>query len=84
MGTSGRSDAEPATRDRLLAAAAELIREHGYAGTSLQMIADRLGFRKGAIYHHFRTRDEILAVFRVPPDKVLVFGDDHGQTTYRF
>ncbi len=23
------------------------------------------------------------AVFRVPPDKVLVFGDDHGQTTYR-
>jgi general stress protein 26 len=23
-------------------------------------------------------------VFRVPPDKVLVFGDDHGQTTFRF
>ena len=23
-------------------------------------------------------------VFRVPPSKVLVFGDDHGQTTYRF
>jgi nitroimidazol reductase NimA-like FMN-containing flavoprotein (pyridoxamine 5'-phosphate oxidase superfamily) len=24
------------------------------------------------------------AVFRVPPDKVLVFGDEHGQTAYRF
>src|SRR5262245_26484918 len=23
-------------------------------------------------------------VFRVPPDKVLVFGDEHGQPTYRF
>ncbi len=23
-------------------------------------------------------------VFRVAPDKVLVFGDEHGQTTYRF
>ena len=23
-------------------------------------------------------------VFRVPPDKVMVFGDEHGQTTYRF
>jgi pyridoxamine 5'-phosphate oxidase-like protein len=23
-------------------------------------------------------------VFRVPPDKVIVFGDEHGQTTYRF
>jgi len=22
-------------------------------------------------------------VFRVPPAKVMVFGDDHGQTTYR-
>ena len=22
-------------------------------------------------------------VFRVPPDKVIVFGDEHGQTTYR-
>ena len=23
-------------------------------------------------------------VFRVPPAKVLVFGDEHGQTAYRF
>ena len=23
-------------------------------------------------------------VFRVPPTKVLVFGDEHGQTAYRF
>jgi general stress protein 26 len=29
------------------------------------------------------TRDG-AAVFRVAPDKVLVFGDEHGQTTYRF
>jgi general stress protein 26 len=28
------------------------------------------------------TRDGAV-VFRVPPDKVLVFGDEHGQTTYR-
>jgi len=60
MGTAEHQQTEPATRERLLAAAAELIGRHGYAGTSLQMIADRLGFRKGAIYHHFRTRDEIL------------------------
>ena len=24
------------------------------------------------------------AVFRVAPSKVLVFGDEHGQTRYRF
>ena len=28
------------------------------------------------------TRDGAL-VFRVAPDKVLAFGDEHGQTTYR-
>jgi general stress protein 26 len=29
-------------------------------------------------------RGDGAMVFRVPPDKVLVFGDEHGQTTYRF
>ncbi len=28
--------------------------------------------------------DDGAVVFRVPPAKVLVFGDEHGQTTYRF
>ena len=27
---------------------------------SLQMIADELGFTKAAIYHHFRTREQLL------------------------
>ena len=29
-------------------------------------------------------RGDGAVVFRVAPDKVLVFGDEHGQTTYRF
>src|SRR4051794_14570037 len=29
-------------------------------------------------------RGDGAVVFRVPPSKVLVFGDEHGQTTYRF
>ena len=29
-------------------------------------------------------RGDGAMLFRVPPDKVLVFGDEHGQTTYRF
>ncbi|MCK5753751.1 MAG: helix-turn-helix transcriptional regulator, partial [Mycobacterium sp.] len=40
------------TRDRLTAAAVELFTRHSFAGTSLQMIADELGFTKAAIYHH--------------------------------
>jgi AcrR family transcriptional regulator len=48
------------TRERLIAAAVDLFNRHSYAGTSLQMIADELGFTKGAIYHHFRTREDLL------------------------
>ena len=52
----GRQD----TRQRLIDVAVELFIRHSYAGTSLQMIADELGFTKAAIYHHFRTREQLL------------------------
>jgi AcrR family transcriptional regulator len=41
-------------------AALELFAEHGVGGTSLQMIADRLGVTKAAVYHQFPTKDEIV------------------------
>lgn len=54
------------TRQRLLDIAKVLISQHGFAGTSLQMIADELGFTKAAIYYHFRTRDELLIALMEP------------------
>ncbi|MFN8074786.1 MAG: TetR/AcrR family transcriptional regulator [Kineosporiaceae bacterium] len=47
-------------RDRLHAAALELFSENGVSATSLQMIADRLGVTKAAVYHVYRTKDEIV------------------------
>ncbi len=55
-----------ATRQRLLDVAMVLISRHGFAGTSLQMIADELGFTKAAIYYHFRTRDQLLIAVMKP------------------
>jgi AcrR family transcriptional regulator len=50
----------------VLGAAFELFAVHGVSGTSLQMIADELGVTKAAVYHQFRTKDEIvLAVAEV-------------------
>jgi|SRR5690348_9795479 AcrR family transcriptional regulator len=49
-----------AARERLLAAALDLFSRHGVSGTSLQMIADRLGVTKAAVYHQFTTKDEIV------------------------
>jgi AcrR family transcriptional regulator len=54
------------TRQRLLDVAVALISRHGFAGTSLQMIADELGFTKAAIYYHFRTRDQLLVALMEP------------------
>jgi AcrR family transcriptional regulator len=38
----------------------DLFAEYGVGATSYQMIADVVGVTKGAIYHQFRTKDEII------------------------
>jgi AcrR family transcriptional regulator len=54
------------TRERLIEVAIGLFVEHSFAGTSLQMIADAMGITKAAVYHHFRTRDDLLAAVLAP------------------
>ncbi|WP_241011215.1 TetR/AcrR family transcriptional regulator [Mycobacterium camsae] len=41
-------------------AALKLIGEHGVGGTSLQMIADAIGVTKAAVYHQYRTKEQIV------------------------
>ncbi|HXX90408.1 MAG TPA: helix-turn-helix domain-containing protein [Acidimicrobiales bacterium] len=45
---------------RIVATALALFAEHGVGGTSLQMIADAIGVTKAAVYHQFRTKEEIV------------------------
>jgi AcrR family transcriptional regulator len=49
-----------ATQNRIITAALGLFADHGVNGTSLQMIADTIGVTKAAIYHQFKTKDEIV------------------------
>ena len=54
-----------ATRERLLAAARELIEEGGYGSASVAAIADRGGVAAGTLYRHFVSKEELfLEVFR--------------------
>jgi AcrR family transcriptional regulator len=55
MGTGQSGQA----RQRVLDAALELFSEHGISGTSLQMIADRIGVTKAAVYHQFPAKTDI-------------------------
>src|SRR3954467_6373174 len=75
-------------RGRVLAAALDLFAEHGVSGTSLQMIADRLGVTKAAVYHQFATKDEIvLAVVEPALDRLAQICDtaeaERGQAARR-
>jgi len=47
-------------RDRLLGAAVELFAEKGFDGTSVQEIVARAQVTKGAMYHYFRSKDDLL------------------------
>ncbi|MGZ6779523.1 MAG: TetR/AcrR family transcriptional regulator [Mycobacterium sp.] len=49
-----------AAQQRILDAALTLIADNGVGGTSLQMIADEVGVTKAAVYHQFRTKDQIV------------------------
>lgn len=49
-----------AAQTRVLDAALKLIAEHGVGGTSLQMIADAIGVTKAAVYHQFKTKEQIV------------------------
>jgi AcrR family transcriptional regulator len=48
------------SREEILQAAAELFMEFGYAATSIDAVAQRLGATKGRIYHHYRSKADLF------------------------
>jgi AcrR family transcriptional regulator len=47
-------------RGQLLSAARHVFGELGYSGASLDEIAERAGFTKGAVYSHFRSKADLF------------------------
>lgn len=48
------------TVKKILDVSFRLFREKGYDHTTIQDITDALGMSKGAVYHHFKSKEEIL------------------------
>jgi AcrR family transcriptional regulator len=53
-------EAAISSRQEILRASARLFRERGYDATSMNDISAALKLSKGGLYHHFRSKDEIL------------------------
>lgn len=53
-------------RERVVDAALELFAQHGVRGTSIQMIASRLGVTKASVYYQFQSKDDIVLAVAQP------------------
>lgn len=49
------------TRQRIIELAAPLFNQRGFEGCSMQDILDATGLKKGGIYRHFRSKEELAA-----------------------
>ena len=62
------ADQSEATRGALIAVGRELFATRGYANSFTDEVADRAGVTRGALYHHFRRKEDL---FRAVPSETL-------------
>jgi TetR/AcrR family transcriptional regulator, transcriptional repressor for nem operon len=63
-----------ATRDRIVAAAADLMYRHGVAGTSTPAVRDAAGVSSSQIYHYFADKDDLTrAVIAFQTNAILSY-----------
>ncbi|HEY0484966.1 MAG TPA: TetR/AcrR family transcriptional regulator [Mycobacteriales bacterium] len=48
------------THDRILRVAAEVFAEKGYHGTGVAELGDRAGIKRGALYYHIGSKEDLL------------------------
>jgi len=58
---SDRDAPHGSTLDRLLGVTADLLRRHGHHAMSMADVASACGIRKASLYHHFPSKDDLVA-----------------------
>ena len=80
-------DQEP-VRQRLLGEATRLFAEQGFESTSVQEVVAAAGVTKGAMYHYFDSKDDLLheiygRVLRMQMERLTHFADSPGPVAER-
>jgi AcrR family transcriptional regulator len=57
---SRKAEQSEATRGALVGAARALFTERGFAGVATEEIVRRAGVTRGALYHHFRSKEDLF------------------------
>ncbi|MFJ4261993.1 ScbR family autoregulator-binding transcription factor [Paenarthrobacter nicotinovorans] len=52
-------DRARATREAIIAGAAQVFEEHGFGTSSISLVAEAAQVTKGALYFHFKSKDEL-------------------------
>ena len=68
---SGQTEAV-GSRTEILRTAAEVFTEYGYAATSIDLIAERLGSTKGRVYHHFESKPDLFFEIQIVAMQTLI------------
>ncbi|MER6506756.1 TetR/AcrR family transcriptional regulator [Nonomuraea sp. NPDC001636] len=79
---------EEPVRQRLLAEATRLFAARGFEGTSVQEIVQAAGVTKGAMYHYFDSKDDLLheiyaRLLRMQMDRLTRIADGPGPVRER-
>jgi AcrR family transcriptional regulator len=67
-----KAEQSEATRTALVDAARELFGEHGYAVVSTEEIVQQAGVTRGALYHHFRDKQDLFAAVVEEMEQAMV------------
>src|SRR5436190_24383391 len=68
---SSRPKSNGRGRKELMAIAIDCFARYGYQGTTIDRIASAAGMTKGALYYHFRDKEELL--FEAVQDRITEF-----------
>ena len=64
------------TREQILAVSADLFARHGITGTTMRAIADGCSIKAASLYHHFESKDEIVAAIMTRSSASIVARHD--------